>query len=286
MNKQDSKTQEQNAQTNNDTNKGENDMTETIETVETRELEGQVTETESTEKIDQETEIAEVVDIITDMDENQPAQTEEKEGYTWDLAMTADSTSLSEITNIIVEGDVGNLGDSDLLDRLDAYLGGEIEFGSNSEKLQAGQALLREFFAEHNRAWSGIVGTFTDYAVQIGRVLLVVENLVKACGLMWETWAAENLKFMAPRTRQRNMQLAKVRGIDNHLHFGVERLLLLDGAIKGNDGDDPIGDFLASTTSGSTLLKRSTLTLTRMQSTSPLTTNGSQRLISMWTWKA
>jgi hypothetical protein len=245
MTKQDSKTQEQKAQTNNDINKGENDMTETIETVETRELEDQVTETENNETIDQEAEVAEEVDIITDMDETQPAQTEEKEGYTWDLAMTDDSTSLSEITNIIVEGDVGNLGDSDLLDRLDAFLGGEIKFRSNKDKLQAGQELLREFFAEHNRAWSGIVGTFTDYAVQIGRLLLALKSLVKACGLMWEPWTAENLKFMTPRTRQRNMQLAKVRGIDNHLHFGVERLLLLDAATKGNDGDDPIGDFLA-----------------------------------------
>ena len=245
MENQELKIKEQNIQINNQNNQGENDMTNQLEQpVETRELEDQVTETKNTETIDQEAEVAKEVDIITDMDEAQPALAEEKAGYSWDLAMTTDSTSLCEITKIIVEHDGDHFGDSDLLDRLDAYLSGDTKFRSNGEKLQAGQELLREFFAEHNRAWSGIVGTFTDYAVQIGRVLLVVKNLVKACGLMWEPWAAENLKFMAPRTRQRNMQLAKVRGIDKHLHFGVERLLLLDGATKGNDGDDPIGDFL------------------------------------------
>ena len=41
------------------------------------------------------------------------------------------------------------------------------------------------------------------------------------------------------------MQLAKVPGIDNHLHFGKERLLLLAAATKGAGGVDPIGDFLA-----------------------------------------
>jgi hypothetical protein len=41
------------------------------------------------------------------------------------------------------------------------------------------------------------------------------------------------------------MQLAKVRGIDNHLHFGKERLLLLANATKDAGGDDPIGEFLS-----------------------------------------
>jgi len=244
MNKQDIKTQEQSAQINYDINKGENAMTETIETVETRETDDQVIETENTETVDQEVEVDEEVDIIADMDETQHAQPEQPDGYNWDLAMTSDSTSLCEITSIIVDDEEDYIGDSDLIDRFDAFLDDEVEFRSSKDKLQAGQELLREFFAKHNRAWSGIVGTFADYAVQIGRVLLVLKKLVKACGLMWEPWTAENLKFMAPRTRQRNMQLANVRGIDKHLHFGVERLVLLDGATKGNDGDDPIGDFL------------------------------------------
>ena len=40
------------------------------------------------------------------------------------------------------------------------------------------------------------------------------------------------------------MQLANVPGINNHLHFGKERLLLLASATKGKGGEDPIGDFL------------------------------------------
>jgi hypothetical protein len=162
----------------------------------------------------------------------------------WDLALTCDSTGLNAITQIIVEDDGDLLGDPDLIDRLEAFLKGDTKFDTDKKKLQAGQKLLREFYAKHNRAWSGVVGTFTDYAVQIGRLLIVLKALMKACGEKWEPWAAENLKFMAPRTRQANMQLAKVPGIDKHLHFGKERLLLLAAATKGAGGDDPIGEFL------------------------------------------
>ncbi len=231
------KNQELNVNNNNQDEKGENTMTTTIkQSVDTNH---DVNETNT------QTEVKEEMDIITDIDDARTDKTVQEEAIVWDFSMTTDSTSLNQITNIIVEDDGDLLGDSDLFDRLETYLNGDIEFRTNIEKLQAGQELLREFFAEHNRSWSGIFGTFTGYAVQIGRLLLALKALVKACGLKWEPWAAENLKFMTPRTRQRNMQLAKVRGIDNHLHFGTERLILLDGATKGNEGDDPIGDFLS-----------------------------------------
>jgi len=71
-----------------------------------------------------------------------------------------------------------------------------------------------------------------------------LKSLMKACGEKWEPWAAINLPFMSQRTRQAFMQLGKVPGIENHLYFGKERLVLLAGAVKGMDGDDPIGDFL------------------------------------------
>jgi len=170
---------------------------------------------------------------------------ESNTGMTWAFPLTCDSTSLNVITDIIDSDDGNLLDDSEKLDEVEAFISGETKFGSSSEKLKAGQELLREFFALHNTAWSGIVGTFSGYAIQIGRLLLALKALVKECGLTWEPWVAEHVKFMTPRTRQRHMQLAKVRGIDSHLHFGTERLILLDGATKGNDGDDPIGDFLS-----------------------------------------
>jgi hypothetical protein len=236
MKNQELNTQEQTTEINNDIKKGENGMTETHEnTLETN---------HDANESNTQAEVTEEMDTITDIDDAQIDETIQKESITWDLTMTADSTSLCEITSIIAEDDGGYLGDPDLIERLEAFLDGDTEFRNNNEKLQAGQELLREFFAKHNRAFSGIVGTFTDYSVQIGRLLIALKALVKACGLMWEPWAAENLKFMTPRTRQRNMQLANIKGIDNHLHFGVERLIILAGAVKGNDGDDPIGDLL------------------------------------------
>ncbi len=204
----------------------------------------------------------------------------------WDLALTCDSTALNEISNIIIEDDGELLGDSDLLDSVEAFLDGKAEFGTDIEKLQAGQELTRKFFAQQNLAMSGVVGTFSGYTVQTGRLLIALKPLVKAIGEKWETWAAKNLKFMAPRTRQACMQLAKVPGIDNHLHFGKERLLLLAGAVKGVDGDDPIGDLLRKYDLGSTPLKRSTWTPTRMRSTWSWISSASRRLVSTWTWRA
>jgi len=164
----------------------------------------------------------------------------------WSFPLTSDSTALNAITQIIVEDDGGLLGGApDLPERLEGFLNGDTEFANDKEKLNAAQDLLREFTTNYNRSWSGIVGTFTDYAVQIGRLLHILKSLVKSVlGEKWEVWAGANLKFMTPRTRQSYMQLAKVPGIDNHLHFGIQRLLPLAGATKGAGGDDPIGDFL------------------------------------------
>jgi hypothetical protein len=104
---------------------------------------------------------------------------------TWDFPLTSDSTALNSITRVIVEDDGGQLGDPDLLDRLEDFLSGNTKFATSEEKLQAGQNLLREFFSKSNRSWSGIVGTFTDYAVQMGRLLIKLKSLVKSAGRKW-----------------------------------------------------------------------------------------------------
>ena len=67
METQETKTQEQNIQTNNENEKGETDMNEQLEnTVETSELGND----ETNEAIVQSTEVAEVIDIITDIDDS------------------------------------------------------------------------------------------------------------------------------------------------------------------------------------------------------------------------
>jgi len=109
--------------------------------------------TDINEPTTQDVDAADENGTITDEDVSQPADDSTPESeFSWDFPLTADSTSLCEITNIIVEDDGDLLGDTDLLDRLDGFLNGDTEFRNDKEKLQAGQELLFEFFAKHNRA--------------------------------------------------------------------------------------------------------------------------------------
>ncbi|XPS88658.1 uncharacterized protein Dvar_66770 [Desulfosarcina variabilis str. Montpellier] len=201
-------------------------------------------ETMIKETIDNEVEAEKEIDILTDMDEEKIDDTGTGSVRPLDFALTADSTSLSEITNIIVEDEGDLIGDADLIDEVDAFLDGETEYENKGQKLDAARDILRKYYAKHNQAWAGVVGTFSVYAIQQGRMLLEIKDLVKAIGETWETWAAENLQFMSSRTRQTFMQLAKVPGIDNHVHLGKERLLHLASATKDMGGEDPIGDLL------------------------------------------
>ena len=186
----------------------------------------------------------EAMDIITDKDDARQVETEQETAPAWDFSSTADSTSLSQVTEIIVEDDGDLLGGSDEIGQLEAFLSGETEFENNEQKLQAGQQLLRSFYAKHNQAWSGVIGTFSVYAIQQGKLLIALKHLVKKCGSTWETWAAVNLAFMNQRTRQSFMQLAKTPGIESHTYLGKERLILLSNVTKGMEGDDPIGELL------------------------------------------
>ncbi len=236
METQETKTQEQNIQTNNENVKGENDMTEQLEN--TVETEHDINESNT------QTEVTEKMDTITDIDDAQLDETVKNEAIAWNLSMTADSTSLTQITSIIAEDDGDLLGDPDLVEQVELFLDGEIKFENDKEKLDAANTLLRSFHAKHNQAWSGVIGNFAVFAIQQGCLLNIIKELVKSTGYKWEPWAAENLQFMNPRTRQTFMQLAKVPGIDSHAYLGKERLLLLASATKGMSGDDPIGDFL------------------------------------------
>ena len=241
---QESKTQEQNIQINNNI-KGENDMTKQSElTAETSGTDNGKSKKDMKEATNPSTEAVDENSVVPEKDDTPSTEVESEPTIPWDFAVTADSTSLCEISNIIVEDDGDQFGDSDLMDEVDAFLAGEIKFESNKHRLRAGQELLRKFYAQYNRAWSGIKGTFAEYAVSLGIFLIALKAMMKACGEKWEPWAAINLPFMSPRTRQAFMQLGKVPAIENHLYFGKERLVLLAGAVKGMDGDDPIGDFL------------------------------------------
>ena len=177
---------------------------------------------------------------------NQPESDIESDSQTVipdELALCSDSTAVHDVITLIEEDD-GDLIGSDVSDEVEDFLNPDMKYESKEAKLTAGHDLLRRYFSQHNRSWSAVLGTFAGYAVTTGRILIELKALAKECDKKWEPWAAENLAFMSPRTRQAFMQLAAVPAIDDYPHFGKERLLLLAAATKPYTSDDPIGDFL------------------------------------------
>jgi len=184
-------------------------------------------------------------DRITDKEPESDTESDSQTTIPTELALGSDSTAAPDVITLIEEDEGDLFGDSDLIDEVDDFFNPDTEYESKEERLETGQDLLGRFFSQHNRSWSAVLGTFTGYAVTTGRILVELKALVKACSdQKWEPWAAENLAFMKPRTRQAFMQLATVAGIDDYLHFGKERLLMLASATKRSKSDDPIGDFL------------------------------------------
>ena len=161
-----------------------------------------------------------------------------------EFALCSDSTAALDVITLIEEDDGDLLGDSDISNEAEDFLNPDTKYESKAEKLTSGRDLIRRYFSQYNRSWSAVSGTYTGYVVTMGRIMVELKALAKDCGKKWEPWAAENLAFMKPRTRQAFMQLAAVPGIDQYLHFGKERLLLLAAATKPYTSDDPIGDFL------------------------------------------
>ena len=157
-----------------------------------------------------------------------------------------DSTSVQDI-QIVMTGDNGDmLGDSELYVDVGNYNSDILsdESLTNAEKLTAGLDLLERSFVQSNKAWNGVEGVFTDYAIEQGKTLHILKKLVKKDGGKWGVWAAENIKCMSERTRQDYMLLAEREDAHPYSWAGKQRLLLLISATKNMEGDDPIGDLL------------------------------------------
>ena len=181
-----------------------------------------------------------------------------------DDQMTIDSSSVIEITNIVINDEGDALGDDELYSEMNDFIKDpssskteksdpEVENDETSDKqtkketsLQTGLDLLKRFHARFNAAMFGIESTFTAYAIMQGKALNILKKEVKENGDKWEAWAAKNLNFMKERTRQKFMLLAKRTYCHNYKHLGQERLLLLLGATNPPSANnaDPIGNFL------------------------------------------
>ena len=115
---QESKTQEQNIQINNNI-KGDNEMTKQSKlTAETSGTDNGKSKKDMKEATNPSTEAVDENSVVPEKDDTPSTEVESEPTIPWDFAVTADSTSLCEISNIIVEDDGDQFGDSDLMDEV------------------------------------------------------------------------------------------------------------------------------------------------------------------------
>jgi len=110
------------------------------------------------------------------------------------ILMDIDSTAVQDICQIQTEDEGSLLGDPELFRDVEDYNEGILKDDSKSDsvKLKSGLDLLTRFHAQSNRMWNGIQGTFADYAIEQGRILNILKDLVKKQKGKWEVWVAEN----------------------------------------------------------------------------------------------
>ena len=101
---QEFKTQEQNIQINNNNIKGENDMTKQSElTAETSGTDNGESKKDIKEATNPSTEAVDENSVIPEQNDTPSAEVEPESAISWDFAVTADSTALNQITDIIVD---------------------------------------------------------------------------------------------------------------------------------------------------------------------------------------
>jgi len=117
-------------------------------------------------------------------------------------------------------------------------------------RLDQSTGLLTTFCAYYNFADHKFKAIFADYAIMIGKFLVVMKAFVQGVRKTnkefpnWGAWAAENLSFLGERRRQDYMALAERPDAHSYSYFGVERLLHLVKITESISGSDKIGTFL------------------------------------------
>lgn len=105
-------------------------------------------------------------------------------------------------------------------------------------------ASLKANFADYN-TFRAMFGKYdAQWAIQIGKNLIFVKEMLKKTGFPWEPWSETNLGFIGKRNRQRMMHLAKRKDCHKYHFLGVDRLEILCSSTP-DKGPDPIGTFMA-----------------------------------------
>jgi hypothetical protein len=114
-------------------------------------------------------------------------------------------------------------------------------------KLQQLVDLSNRYVRRVNNAENISIGINTKYRIREGMLFNIQKMIVrKVLKLKWGEWFNENYEKSLLRSVQDYMRLAKIPGVIKYAVFGKEQLLEIDRQIDNPEGDDPIGDFLAS----------------------------------------
>ncbi len=157
-----------------------------------------------------------------------------------------DTSSVVEVSGLITQDEGDLLNDVQLYEEVKGFIDEDAEDTSKTkeERIEQGLDILERFYAQQNISWNAITGSFTDYAIKTGIVLVYLKKLVKESNEKWNSWAEENIPFISQRTRQELMQLAGRPDCYPWMHLGKDRLIHLVSATKNSEGEDPIGNFL------------------------------------------
>ncbi|MBF0395496.1 MAG: hypothetical protein HQK78_01875 [Desulfobacterales bacterium] len=113
--------------------------------------------------------------------------------------------------------------------------------------LQKALDFIHASYTRFIRESTGLTANITLQIINFGEAFNFLKKIVltqkKAS---WQQWALENIKFIAKRTRESYMQLAKVNDAKDYVILGKDILIRIVQAIdiKNNKSDKPIGDFL------------------------------------------
>jgi len=88
-------------------------------------------------------------------------------------------------------------------------------------------------------------GVAAGYAVRLGRILFILKRKVEETKELWHDYVAKNIKGMSQRTVDKHLKISQIRGVQNHLALGIERLYLIADAIKGSESADPISELFS-----------------------------------------
>lgn len=165
----------------------------------------------------------------------------------------SDTTSLHDVHSEIKKDQGKALGKKELYTEANDYVGARIptEKVQYENKISSGLDLLKRYEFQSNRAWHVYQGTFVIYAIQKGKILNILKEVVKKNEkekskderIGWSNWANENIKFLEERSRRNYMLLAEREDCHPYFYLGSERLLHLIGATKGEE-NDTVSDFL------------------------------------------